>query len=530
MLVFGMDDLPLIFDSVISSVKPLRSLIHRVLPANVLFLCTRYAVQFGDADMLDELLLGAIEAIEDVVHANAEDLACCSFWLNNALLLLYYLRVDNTISDKTKEYQHHCAELVNELYVFVIRDIERRIDKILDAAILDYESLPGFSDLRFEGDWNFVKAFTSGSTRNRPSSVQSTVAAGGAGAGAAGSGAHNSPTPRNSIMSLFNAAAETASNQASPKASPGRRPYSTPEPPGADAASAHTSSNRDQLSPKDINSILSSALCILQLYEIAPCIIVQAYSQIFYWLSSELANRILTRRKYLCRSKGLQVRLNISSLEDWARIHTFPPKLIQSHMRPVNQLLQWLQCLSSEDTLDGLVGTMMGFRELNPLQLRKAVKDYRYEVDEPKMSDECQQYLAQLEQDWDKQRIPRSVQLAREEHQPDGVEDEDYGCYGDPTDSSSPSTGVGDTEDSDTPTPGEKRRIKLMTRHIDDVFSSPEKYQHFQPPPRLECLGELLDSRYMVSATYAPSLLMRANSTGSSFPLLYQQNRPSCWQ
>lgn len=254
------------------------------------------------------------------------------------------------------------------------------------------------------------------------------------------------------------------------------------------------SEEADEPSPKHIASILTSALVILQLYEIHPCLIAQAFSQVFYWLSSEMGNRLLTRRKYLCRSKALQIRLNISSLEDWARLNGIPTKLVSDHFKPVGQLLQWLQCLSSEDTLDGLVGTIMSFKDLNPLQLRKAVRDYRYEVDESHISAECVQYLDQLEKDWDKHRILRSVQIAREEQSEDEEEEDSSLQEGDTT-----IVSVHDAEPNELDiTPGERRRVKKARQHIEEVFSDVSKYQSFEPPPRNECLGELLDSKYMV--------------------------------
>lgn len=489
MLVFAMNDLPLLFHAIISSIEPKRSLVQRVLPANVLFLCTRFAVHFGDAELLDELLLGSIEAIEDVVRQNSDDLASCSFWLSNAVLLLYYLRLDQSTTEATLEYQTHWAELVNELYVYVIRDIERRVDKIADPALLDHEPLPGFEDLRFEGEWSFVKAFTSGPTRNRNASAQSTMAAGQSTA---------ATPPRHSIISLF-------SNSETPSPSKSNFPRSQsvshlqPVPHSLNNGNGESSASGAP-SPKDIASILTSALVILQLYEIHPFLIAQAFSQVFYWLSSEITNRLLTRRKYLCRSKALQIRLNISSLEDWARLNGLPTKLVSDHFKPVGQLLQWLQCLSSEDTLDGLVGTMMNFRELNPFQLRKVVRDYRYEVDESHMSDECVQYLAQLEKDWEKQRVAKSAKLARDEE----LEDDRTAAEGeDSFEGDDTIVTREDAELAEHQTPGERRRIRRMRQHIDDVFSDSTKYHLFEPPPRTECLGELLDSRYMVRCSSA---------------------------
>lgn len=54
-------------------------------------------------------------------------------------------------------------------------------------------------------------------------------------------------------------------------------------------------------------------------------------------------------------------------------------------------------------------------RTLNPLQMRRAVRDYRYEVNESKMSEECVQYLAQLQKDWERRRVKMGVEALRKE-------------------------------------------------------------------------------------------------------------------
>ena len=47
--------------------------------------------------------------------------------------------------------------------------------------------------------------------------------------------------------------------------------------------------------------------------------------------------------------------------------------------------------------------------------MRRAVRDYRYEVNEPRMTDECNQYLAQLQKDWERHRIKLGVEALRKE-------------------------------------------------------------------------------------------------------------------
>ena len=47
--------------------------------------------------------------------------------------------------------------------------------------------------------------------------------------------------------------------------------------------------------------------------------------------------------------------------------------------------------------------------------MRRAVRDYRYEVNEPRMTDECNQYLAQLQKDWERHRVKLGVEALRKE-------------------------------------------------------------------------------------------------------------------
>lgn len=187
-----------------------------------------------------------------------DDMANCAFWLSNSLLLLYYLRKEPNLYRSTDEFQIHLCDLVNEIFVFIIRDAERRIDRILESAVLEYEGLPGFEDVRFEGDWSgsrFVQKLTGRGKKT--------------------------PAKPPSAMSIF-ATTEHAAAGIS-KGSPGHSRQSSQAvvPPA--------------ISPRNIASLLSSTLFILQIYEIPPSIVVQAFSQLFYWVSCEIFNRLLTQ-------------------------------------------------------------------------------------------------------------------------------------------------------------------------------------------------------------------------------------------
>jgi hypothetical protein len=47
--------------------------------------------------------------------------------------------------------------------------------------------------------------------------------------------------------------------------------------------------------------------------------------------------------------------------------------------------------------------------------MRRAVREYRYEVGESKMTEECSQYLAQLQKDWERQRVKLGVEALKKE-------------------------------------------------------------------------------------------------------------------
>jgi len=133
--------------------------------------------------------------------------------------------------------------------------------------------------------------------------------------------------------------------------------------------------NDNSIEPTRVTEILSGILLVLQLYEINPAIIVQAFSQAFLWIAGELFNRILSRKQYLCRSKAVQITMNITVLNDWVRENGLPAKTSTKHLEPLAQLLQWLQCLSGIADFDSLIITMQNMKSLNPLQLRRAVRD-----------------------------------------------------------------------------------------------------------------------------------------------------------
>ena len=336
MFVFQEEHLDQILDCVITSMVPLRSPSQKPVPANVIFLGARYAYYHATHDLLLTLLGRTMLRINEKVERCQWDMTVLAFWISNASLLLHYLKKDSGLMAVTNEFQAQLSELIHETYILILRDAERRMDRNLEPAVLEHETIPGLEDIHFANEWNIF----------RKSKV---------------------PVPE---------------------------PLSV---------KPNLGGRKAQPSPRNVTSLLSSTLFVLDLYDVHSIITAQILSQLFYWLGAELFNRILTQRKYLARTKAMQIRMNVSVLEDWARSNNRRPEHYENgslattgentvdaarrHLAPVVQLLQWLQCFSSlSDDLDALDNTLKQITLLSPQQLLRSSNNYRCEVGEKGLS------------------------------------------------------------------------------------------------------------------------------------------------
>ncbi|EEH08621.1 DIL and Ankyrin domain-containing protein [Histoplasma capsulatum G186AR] len=348
MFVFQENELERILDIVITNMTPQRSPSQKPVPANLLFLSARYAHYHAGPELLAKLLISAMGRINEVVEKHQWDMTILAFWISNATLLLHYLKKDGGLVEATAGFQRHLAELIHEIFILIIRDAERRMDKVLDTAMLDHETIPGFEDVHFQNEWNLFRS----RTKVKPEPLEKSL---------------RPPSPK----------------------------------------------RRAQVSPRNITSLLSSTLFVLDLYDVHSIITTQILAQLLYWLGVELFNRIMTTRRYLARTKAMQIRMNVSALEDWARNNNRQPEHYENgstlcsgettvdsarkYLAPVIQLLQWLQCFSSlGDDTDSLTMTLQQLQQLTPSQLLHAVRHYRPEVGEKGLPKAAMKYLLEV--------------------------------------------------------------------------------------------------------------------------------------
>ncbi|KAI1354205.1 hypothetical protein F5Y01DRAFT_302828 [Xylaria sp. FL0043] len=352
MFVFQESELERILDIIITNMRPQRSPSQKPVPANMIFLSARYAHYHASHELLEKLLVTAQDKINDVVERYQWNMTILAFWMSNATLLLHYLRKDAGLLEATTEFQAQLSELINEIFILIVRDAERRMDKVLDPALLDHETIPGLEDVTFQHEWKLFK---------RKKEV---------------------------------------------KVEPLEKRFRPPSP-----------KQRAKPAPRNVTSLLSSTLFVLDLYDIHSVITSQIISQLFYWLGAELFNRVMNNRKYLARTKAMQIRMNVSVLEDWARANNRKPEhyehgethasgettveVARRHLAPVIQLLQWLQCFSSldPDDLEALVGTLQQLKRLSPQQLIYAAKNYRLEVGEKGLPKSALKYLDAIQKE-----------------------------------------------------------------------------------------------------------------------------------
>lgn len=209
-------------------------------------------------------------------------------------------------------------------------------------------------------------------------------------------------------------------------------------------------------SPVRYLQVLGALDYVLNLHMVHPLLRLQAYSQVFYNINATLFNRVISNSKYCSRAKAIQLRLNISALEDWLRSHSsriYKPdqigglrKLTESvggspvqlsglldeldvskdphalgflykslyhvgrtQLNPFIELLQWLQVVTGLDDEETFITTLNELDGLNYYQVFKVTKKmYRYEVNEPKVPKALLQLLRKLVEQQGEQQVKNS--------------------------------------------------------------------------------------------------------------------------
>ncbi|KAI9264651.1 hypothetical protein EDC94DRAFT_517486 [Helicostylum pulchrum] len=342
MFVFSQEDLNFIVEQALT-VTDIKSLRNKTQlsnelwqPANIIFLSARFAYYCSSREVLSLLLRAVAGKLSKIIKNAYRDTQSLAYWIANMCQLSSYLKKDPGLSISTHKSQETLSQLIAEAYAFFVTESQKKLEKILDASMLDYESIQEVEQVDFVDDWQRFFRRSNGSRRST-----------------------------DTISSVER------------------------------KSSVDFSSQTDSSSPQSITKLLTQIQSTLQAYHVPPAIVIQAMAQFFHYLSCELFNRVLAYKKYLCRSKALQLRMNLSGIEEWVRASHLPASLY-SAFEPLIQLLQLLQCLSQMNDIVLFSSTVQTFDKLNPLQVKRCVQTYRYEVSEVKLPESVEQLANQM--------------------------------------------------------------------------------------------------------------------------------------
>lgn len=409
---FSDSDIPALLDYIFSMRTSSAALQHQAkLPAAVVFQMLRYSHNKVSSRELTEFLfecfvtrlrsvtntksgvfnMAMTTASDDHSSAGgAGDIMLLSYWLAALQFLHFYL----ARSEFYREYPKFLQELVNltQLLVATLSFlINLRLNLLVDECLLNFTSLVDVSTVLYAKDWNLFK--------NKPKHTR---------------------TYDDILRMLY--------------------------PP--------TQQELMKPSPLKYVQVLGALDYVLKLHEVDPLLRHQAFSQVFYYINAVVFNKLISSSKYCSRTKAVQIRLNLSALEDWLRLHNYrnyKPEILggisqllapeaapimnllndsgdakdphnlsfyyrslyhigRNQLMPLIELLQWLQVMSGLQNEEEFVNTINEFEDLNYYQLFKITnKLYRYEVDELRLPKTLNQYLKRLMNEQGEAQVERSI-------------------------------------------------------------------------------------------------------------------------
>jgi hypothetical protein len=160
--------------------------------------------------------------------------------------------------------------------VFVIRYVERRIDQLLDPAILDHSPLLSeFDGIQFESEWSFFRSLTS---KKKPAS---------------------NPAAAQSAMNGIISSPSLPTRSSSPSPPSNHRGFASLKQGLSKSRGASTplqsifndlsSQEETKPNPTSITFVFDALQTFLILSGTNPALITQMWSQVFYWIACEFS-------------------------------------------------------------------------------------------------------------------------------------------------------------------------------------------------------------------------------------------------
>lgn len=316
------------------------------------------------------------------------DIVTIGYWIS-ALNHLYYFLLRDTACNFFTKYPQLLQEIVSCLQSLIFKlafTLDAKLEPLLEPCILEYNSVPDI-DVIYKNDWKIFK--------NKSKNVKKTS--------------------YEEILDMLYPPSYTEQMKSS---------------------------------PLKVIQTLGALLYVLELYYITDVIKQQCLSAVLYFIGCNIFNKVISTKKYCSRIKGMEIRLNLSYIQDWLRANNLQPfiaedstfetvlswkgdgfpdtlvekpigylnnvcrfngderdpndatyyfnplsKIGQCSLKPIIELAEWLQVLSGIRELDALKDIVDNFELLASSTMVQCIRNYHYEVDEKKFSKSLKKWL-----------------------------------------------------------------------------------------------------------------------------------------
>ncbi|MGH0139685.1 UNVERIFIED_CONTAM: hypothetical protein FKN15_036854 [Acipenser sinensis] len=280
MLEYYKEDENLLVKNLITDMKPqVVSATVPCLPAYILFMCIRHADYMNDDQKVHSLLTSTINAIKKVLKKHNDDIEMTSFWLANTSRLL------------------HCLKQYSGDEAFMTQNTAKQNEHCLkNFDLAEYRQV--LSDLSIQIYQQLIKVAEG---ILQPMIVSAML-------------------ENESIPSL-----------------------SGVKPMGYRKRSSSMVDGENSYSLEAVIRQLNAFHATMCDHGLDPEIIQQVFKQLFYMISAVTLNNLLLRKDVCSWSTGMQLRYNISQLEEWLRGKNLQQSGAVGTMEPLIQAAQLLQ-------------------------------------------------------------------------------------------------------------------------------------------------------------------------------------------
>lgn len=417
---FNTDSIPSILEFITSLQKKHHS--KPIYPSSIIFQCMRYAEHKQESAAMIKNILGVylatIRKLTDTTSGIVQfmgtkerkqrekdrkkskdpqpepktiDVMTIGYWIA-ALNHLYYFMTRDTACSFFSKYPDLLQEVVSCLHLLNSKlafTMDEKLEPLVEECILKYNSVPD-TEVLYQNDWKIFK--------------------------------NKNKQPKTSFEEVVDV--------------------------------LYPPSMTEQMKPSPIKiiQIFGALIYVMELYHINDVMKQQCLTHVLYWLGCTVFNTILENKKYCSRVKAMEIRLNVSYLEDWLRSNNFQPfiendgdintvlrwnnngfpdnlsgsrsewlqhvaryrgeisdpedatfyynplfKIGHYTMQPILELTEWLQVLSSMSDEQSVIDIADNFEMLNNYQLVQCIRNYNYEVDEKKFSKSLKKWLKEFQ-------------------------------------------------------------------------------------------------------------------------------------